>query len=279
MSKVVRVLKARILTAIVMLAVLSVALTSFSTQAWIGFVAVIAALAGWEWGALAGWSSAQRIAYGCGIGVLLVVTSVISGLWLGAFVPERLMPVLLLSVFFWIVLAFPWLHRGWALGHGVVAFVVGLVVVVPTAVAMVILREADVTLLLAALAVVWIADIAAYFSGRAFGRRKLAPAISPGKSWEGVYGAIIGVELYGFGLAFAFGIELSAPVVLLGAIGLAVLTAISVVGDLFESMLKRQAGIKDSSGLLPGHGGVLDRIDSLTSTLPMAACAVLLLSV
>ena len=155
---------------------------------------------------------------------------------------------------------------------------IGLVVILPTAVAMILLRQVDVALLLAAMAVVWVADIAAYFSGRAFGRRKLAPAISPGKSWEGVYGAIVGVELYGLALVFAFGIELSAGMFILGAVALVVLTAVSVVGDLFESLLKRQAGIKDSSNLLPGHGGVLDRIDSLTSTLPMVACAVVLLS-
>ena len=273
------VLKGRILTAIVMLAVLSVALTSFSTQAWIAFVALIAALAGWEWGGLAGWSSMPRIAYGAGLGALVALVSIVSGLWQGVLTPATLVPVLLVSVVFWAVFAFPWLLRRWALGHGLAAFLVGLVVILPTALAMIILRETDVALLLSAMAVVWVADIAAYFSGRAFGRRKLAPAISPGKSWEGVYGAIIGVELYGLVLVFAFGIELSAGMLILGALALVVLTAVSVVGDLFESLLKRQAGIKDSSGLLPGHGGVLDRIDSLTSTLPMVACAMLLLSV
>ncbi|TVO69520.1 phosphatidate cytidylyltransferase [Denitromonas ohlonensis] len=272
-------LKARILTAIVMLAVLSVALTSFSTQAWIVFVAVIAALAGWEWGGLAGWSSTPRIAYGAGLGALLVLVSVISDLWAGALSAPALLPFLLISIVFWVTLAFPWLLRRWTLGRGLGAFVLGFVVVLPTALAMIILREVNVALLLAAMAVVWVADIAAYFSGRAFGRRKLAPAISPGKSWEGVYGAIVGVELYGLALVFAFDFELSVGLIILGALALVVLTAVSVVGDLFESLLKRQAGIKDSSGLLPGHGGVLDRIDSLTSTLPMVACAVLLLSV
>ncbi|HPR08242.1 MAG TPA: phosphatidate cytidylyltransferase, partial [Denitromonas sp.] len=235
--------------------------------------------AGWEWGGLAGWSSMPRIAYGAGLGALVALVSIVSGLWQGVLTPATLVPVLLVSVVFWAVFAFPWLLRRWALGHGLAAFLVGLVVILPTALAMIILRETDVALLLSAMAVVWVADIAAYFSGRAFGRRKLAPAISPGKSWEGVYGAIIGVELYGLVLVFAFGIELSAGMLILGALALVVLTAVSVVGDLFESLLKRQAGIKDSSGLLPGHGGVLDRIDSLTSTLPMVACAMLLLSV
>jgi len=116
---------------------------------------------------------------------------------------------------------------------------------------------------------VWGADIGAYFSGRAFGKRKLAPAVSPGKSWEGVYG----------GLALTLVITIIVGIVrdwtvkemLLGLIGAAVVVLISVVGDLTESMFKRQAGIKDSSNLLPGHGGVLDRIDSLTAAIPIFA--------
>ena len=134
------------------------------------------------------------------------------------------------------------------------------------------LHAVDTWLMLAAMALVWVADIAAYFSGRAFGRHKLAPAISPGKTWEGVAGAVVGVLAYG-GIVFSFSplagrLPLSIPVIVLM---LVLLTAVSVMGDLFESLLKRQAGIKDSSQLLPGHGGVLDRIDALTSTLPLAA--------
>ena len=271
-------LKARVLTAIVMLAVLSVALTTFNTHAWIAFIVLIASLAGWEWGGLAGWVPPVRVGYGAAMGASVAVLAMVSGLSGGQVDTPVLVAMLLVSVVFWIVLAFPWLSRRWTLGGGVGAVLVGAVVVVPTALAMIFLRETSVVLLLAAMAVVWVADIAAYFSGRAFGRRKLAPAISPGKSWEGVYGAIVAVEIYGLALAIAFGVELSAWMLITGAMALVVLTAISVIGDLFESLLKRQAGIKDSSGLLPGHGGILDRIDSLTSTLPMVACAVLLLS-
>jgi phosphatidate cytidylyltransferase len=116
---------------------------------------------------------------------------------------------------------------------------------------------------------VWGADIGAYFSGRAFGKRKLAPAVSPGKSWEGVYG----------GLALTLVITLVVGVVrdwsvkeiFLALLATAIVVFISVVGDLTESMFKRQAGIKDSSNLLPGHGGVLDRIDSLTAAIPIFA--------
>ena len=122
---------------------------------------------------------------------------------------------------------------------------------------------------MAVMVLVWGADIGAYFSGRAFGKRKLAPAVSPGKSWEGVYG----------GLALTLVITLVVGVVrdwsgkeiFLALAGTAIVVFISVVGDLTESMFKRQAGIKDSSNLLPGHGGVLDRIDSLTAAIPIFA--------
>ncbi len=114
------------------------------------------------------------------------------------------------------------------------------------------------------------ADIGAYFSGRTLGRHKLAPSISPGKTWEGAIGGGLAVLAYGFLLSPHLPAGLgNSPVKLF--IALVVLTAISVIGDLFESLLKRQAGLKDSSNILPGHGGALDRIDSLTSTLPLVA--------
>lgn len=127
--------------------------------------------------------------------------------------------------------------------------------------------------LLVAMSVPWVADIAAYFTGKFIGRTKLAPTISPGKTWEGVAGAAVCMVLYAIflnGLGGPFQI-FSLPVLLL-------LLALSVVGDLFESMIKRQAGVKDSSDLLPGHGGVLDRIDSQLSVLPMVLLLIVLVS-
>jgi phosphatidate cytidylyltransferase len=122
---------------------------------------------------------------------------------------------------------------------------------------------------MAVMVLVWGADIGAYFSGRAFGKRKLAPQVSPGKSWEGVYGglllSLVITAIVGFVRDWSF------VQMLIGLIGAAVIVFISVVGDLTESMFKRQAGIKDSSNLLPGHGGVLDRIDSLTAAIPIFA--------
>ncbi|HSN19497.1 MAG TPA: phosphatidate cytidylyltransferase, partial [Usitatibacter sp.] len=129
-----------------------------------------------------------------------------------------------------------------------------------------------------------VADIAAYFIGRRFGRRKLAPAVSPGKTWEGLAGALLGVLAYAIVLAaiahaasvpFA---DIFAPAAGIPAVlAMVVLALVSVVGDLFESWMKRGVGRKDSSALLPGHGGVLDRIDALTSTLPVAALAIMVM--
>ena len=120
------------------------------------------------------------------------------------------------------------------------------------------------------MSVVWLADIGAYFAGRSFGKHKLAPAISPGKTWEGAIGGAVAVLAYGLLLSSKLPPTLAGNLPLLLMV-LVLLTAISILGDLFESLLKRQAGLKDSSNVLPGHGGVLDRIDSLTSTLPLVA--------
>ena len=131
--------------------------------------------------------------------------------------------------------------------------------------------------LLSVMAIVWVADIGAYFAGKAFGKRKLAPTISPGKSWEGAIGGWLAVLLLASASVFSASLQDTFAVHLQRSLGwfgmLAVMTlvvAASVVGDLFESMLKRRAGMKDSSNLLPGHGGVLDRIDALVPVLPLA---------
>jgi len=128
--------------------------------------------------------------------------------------------------------------------------------------------------LLALMAVVWVADTAAYFAGRRFGRNKLAPGISPGKTWEGVFGALAGVTVYYLLLVRFAPTLLGGFGFLPGLILVGVLAALGVVGDLFESWMKRVAGVKDSGKLLPGHGGVLDRIDALTASLPLAALAI-----
>jgi phosphatidate cytidylyltransferase len=136
------------------------------------------------------------------------------------------------------------------------------------------LWQRSAVFLLSAMAMVWVADIGAYFAGHAFGKRKLAPSISPGKTWEGVAGGLVAVLLLA---ALAAQLPETFQAQLLVRYGwfkwvlfLGLFVAASVVGDLFESMLKRRAEVKDSSGLLPGHGGVLDRIDALVPTMPLA---------
>lgn len=140
------------------------------------------------------------------------------------------------------------------------------------------LRGLGAVVLVSAMAIVWIADIAAYFVGRAIGRHKLAPSISPGKSWEGAFAGMAAVALAGLATVPFEAMSLALPSRLVGTIGwmgaalvLALLAALSIVGDLFESLLKRQAGVKDSGNVLPGHGGVLDRIDALIPTMPAVA--------
>lgn len=150
--------------------------------------------------------------------------------------------------------------------------------------AMIVLFRHSPLYFLSVMAIVWIADIGAYFSGKAFGKRKLAPSISPGKSWEGAIGGWISVLLVAAASTGIANLKDTFAVHLLTGWGwggfiavLTLLAATSVVGDLFESLLKRRAGIKDSSNLLPGHGGVLDRIDALIPVLPLAALISLVL--
>ena len=169
-----------------------------------------------------------------------------------------------LAAAFWIVIAPFWMWRGVRPTQTTWLGAAGFAVLVPAGLAMLALRPLEVLLVLV---LVWIADSAAYFVGRAWGRRKLAPAISPGKSWEGAAGGVIGAAAYA--IICGFFIQGIAWAPFLAAAVL--LAMVSIVGDLFESAAKRQAGVKDSGTLLPGHGGILDRIDSATATLPLAA--------
>ena len=187
--------------------------------------------------------------------------------------------VYLAATAFWVLLVPLWLVFGWRLDNVLIRIVSGWLILLPLVLAMFDLRAYSPVLLLLLMAVVWIGDSAAFFSGKRFGKRKLAPGISPGKTWEGVAGAWLAVTLYaaiillvaesqGRAHAFADG---WLPLALLAWL----LLYLSTLGDLFESWIKRLAGAKDSGTLLPGHGGLLDRIDALTSSLPVAALIVL----
>jgi phosphatidate cytidylyltransferase len=178
-----------------------------------------------------------------------------------------------LSVVFWLACAPLWLRNGWNVRQPLLLMITGWLLIVPTWLALVRLQALP-WVLLAVLGVVWVADSAAYFAGRTWGRRKLAPSISPGKTWEGVAGAAAAVAVY-HGLVWHFGFrDVVFETGVFAALLVACLFPLSILGDLFESWIKRQAGVKDSGTLLPGHGGVLDRIDALTSTLPLAALVV-----
>lgn len=258
-------LRTRVITALLLVAGLALILFGLPPLAAVLTFAGIAALAAWEWGGLMRQDQPARVMYGF---VLLLFC------WQLTVAAPQLVPLLLaVAVGFWILVVPLWFRYKWTLaGNDFFGYLLGALVILPTWAAMAALHAVSTWLLLAAMALVWVADISAYFAGRAFGKHKLAPSISPGKTWEGVAGAVVGVLIYG-ALVLSFSPlagRLPWPLPVL-ALLLILLTAVSVMGDLFESLLKRQAGIKDSSNLLPGHGGVLDRIDALTSALPLAA--------
>ncbi len=268
-------LKTRVLTALVLIPAVLAALFLLTPLAW---ALVLVAVVGWaahEWARLATFPSPLRATF--------VLATVFLALAL-LFYPQRgvaqayALGMLAIACAFWIVVAPAWVVNRWPTQSRVPMAVIGLVVLVATWVALVELRARSPWLVLAAMAVVWIADTAAYFSGRAFGRRKLAPQVSPGKTWEGVYGAWGAVAIYALALVPLAGAASFRPVVSAVTIALFVLFAVllacvSVVGDLFESLMKRHAGLKDSGAALPGHGGILDRIDALIAAMPIAALA------
>ena len=274
-------LKQRILTAIVLLAIL---LPALFYRNYIPFACVMLVLIGaaaWEWGRLNG--------YGHGVSLFLGAETVVLcalSWWLGL-LAQPLVLVWALAGAAWVlggaallrvgVPGWPRIPRGLRLVGGLLALWVAWLAAVQA-------RMFGINFLLSILVLVWVADVFAYFAGRAFGlkftRGKLAPAISPGKSWEGVWGGMIGVVVLAFAWVWAdkgFGATVPSLYTRLNErgwwlllIGAVFLAAMSVVGDLVESLIKRSAGAKDSSRLLPGHGGVLDRVDARLPALPIA---------
>ncbi len=259
-------LKQRIITALILLPIALCGFFLLTGGAFALFIGVVVTLGAWEWARLAGFE---------GQGARVVFAAVVAGLLAILYVSPALAPAVLAAAVAWwalatrLVLTYPASAGQWK--GSARRLLIGLLVLLPAWQGLVYIKALPLGnwLILAVMVLVWGADIGAYFTGRAFGKRKLAPQVSPGKSWEGVYG----------GLAVCLLITLIVGVTehftarqLLGTlVGAAVIVFISVVGDLTESMFKRNAGIKDSSNLLPGHGGVLDRIDSLTAAVPVFA--------
>jgi phosphatidate cytidylyltransferase len=261
----------RVLTVGVMLPLFAAALLYFPQ--WLWALALLPALyiAAWEWGGLAGYRAALRAGYA------VLTTATALALFYGASIAptDKAVPELwtyALSCLFWATIAPFWLAGQWKMRNPVVLGVAGWIALVPMWLALVRLQTHPYVLLLF-LAVIWIADTAAYLAGKKWGRHKLAPAISPGKSWEGVAGAAVAIAVYYLILRFLVAPDERIFSTVFGIALFAALLVLSIEGDLFESWMKRQAGVKDSGQLLPGHGGLLDRIDGLTATMPTAALA------
>ncbi|GAB4059037.1 phosphatidate cytidylyltransferase [Uliginosibacterium sediminicola] len=268
-------LKTRVLTALAIGLLFAGALFGLPDQWWGCFVAFIVWLASGEWARLVKAKLIERHIFG----VAAVVPVVAFGFTPAGFETQLLGgAAYVCALAMWCFSVPVFLRYQLRLDGFYARFMFGLVALVPTALALIELRRGAPLRLLAFMAPVWIADIAAYFVGRAWGRTKLAPNISPGKTREGALGALVAVLIY------ALLLHLCVPAVanwlnLFAVLVIAVIyTGLSIEGDLFESLLKRQAQLKDSGTLLPGHGGVLDRIDSLLSTLPLAALLWLIFS-
>lgn len=263
-----RVITASILAPVALGAVFLLPPSLFSVV--MGLVTLIGA---WEWANFAVHTSRERYAF---VAVVVLIMAILSPLL------TQLTPLLLiLTAGFWVFAISRVLKYPSTLGvdQKLTKLLIGLCVLIPSWVAMVGLKshEQGHTLLVMLFLLVWGADIGAYFAGKRFGRVKLIPKVSPGKTREGMYGGLLACLLIGLGFSIGMGVSSVAVVALLM---LALITGVvSVFGDLFESMFKRERGIKDSGTILPGHGGVLDRIDSLTAAAPIFLLGILILPI
>lgn len=273
-------LKQRLLTIAILLPLFVWVVLWLPTQYFALITAFVVLLAAWEWAGLMGLrSTTHRLAW-----LALVLVAMLVGAWLITL--PGLRHVIMTAAVFWWFFGLLLIRRfgldpdgfHWFAGRGgpgrfhpnLLFGMLGIIILVPAWLALVITHGSALSgeiFVLLLLLLVWGADSGAYVAGRSFGRRKLAPNVSPGKSWEGVYGALLVavVVAVGAGLWLGFGWHNLVTLVLLSLITV----LFSIIGDLFESMIKRLSGVKDSGRLLPGHGGILDRIDSLTAAAPV----------
>jgi phosphatidate cytidylyltransferase len=262
-------LKYRILTAIVLIALVLVGIYYLPAAAFAGVAFLLVLLAAWEWAALLGWNKISlRISYVLLIAAVLMICLL--------FVPPALI-IALAAIWWFAVLIYLFIVRyqaalpkipNWLIG------IAGVITLVPCWNALVILESRNPNWLLFMLLLVWFTDIVAYFGGRRYGKHKLAPTISPNKTVEGMFAGIVGAFILAFVVQTAWGepsaithwdwLRIAFPAIIA-----------AVVGDLFESLLKRSQNIKDSGNILPGHGGLLDRIDSVLAAAPIFACGIL----
>lgn len=270
-------LKQRIITALVLLAILLPAMFYPASTPFELVTVVLLGAAGWEWARLNGNGPKASLLIGLALCAFLLAFAMLGGL-------NAQWPLVWAVVgVAWLVLAVVVLRRGvtgWAQWPRLLRLGLGIGLLACAWLALVQARQKGLGFLLSVLTLVWMADVAAYAGGKAFGKRKLAPSLSPGKSWEGALSGALGVLLLAGGWIWAdrhgwtdgssLFSHLWAHGPLLALLATLGLSAMSVCGDLIESLVKRSAGMKDSSQLLPGHGGVLDRVDALLPVLPLA---------
>jgi phosphatidate cytidylyltransferase len=268
----------RIVTAVILLALLVPAMLASNPWYFQLLTLALIGAAAWEWGRLNQAGMALSLAFGGAI------VAACAWAWRAGWTDSTPSAVWWLATVLWVaggVLALKAGPQGWPRVPLALRWVLGLVALWAAWLALTAARARGLNFILSIFCIVWVADTAAYFGGRAFGRRKLAITISPGKSWEGVWSGMAAVValaaawLLGQSGSTTIGPSLFSELarawgLVLGTVLLAGLTGMSVVGDLFESLVKRAAGMKDSSRLLPGHGGVLDRVDALLPVFPIA---------
>lgn len=266
-------LKTRILTASIILPFFLAALFYFQDIFWAIVLLALTVIGSREWSRLAQLSVRNTI-------VFMLLTTLLGGeLLLQVSEAVKIDPLSTeliwiygLSAIFWIFAVPLYLKQSLKVTKPWVWMLIGWILLLPTCLALYQLRSISPLLLLGLMATIWISDTAAYFTGRSLGKHKLAPQISPNKTWEGVAGALVAVLIYGLLWDFWSEEQSLAPVLVPLLIMMAIL---GIIGDLYESFVKRQANVKDSGNILPGHGGILDRIDALTSALPFAILAIL----
>ncbi len=268
-------IRQRVITAVTLLVLFLLSLFLLPTAWWATLIVIIVLQGAIEWARLSGLSDKTTTIY-----LFLTLVMMLSIAWINTQYLRQsgLLYALIYgaSVLLWLVVVPLWLAARWRTSQSFSMMLIGWMLLIPTGLAMMDLRTQDPWLLLGVMGLVWVADIAAYFGGRKFGRHKLAPTISPGKTWEGVISALLGVTVCVLLVVWVRDLSMTRAALFGILMASWMCVGLSVIGDLFESAVKRQAGVKDSGTLLPGHGGLLDRIDALTSTLPLVAMTILL---
>lgn len=265
----------RIGTGVVLVAAILAALFLLPPAGFAFVMLAIVSIAAHEWARLIELRGGAVIAF---TALVFVVGAALLALMLASGFAPVVAAACGIATLYWLAAGIPSVLANWQPSSPVARALAAFVVLEGALVAIVALQARSAAFALAAMAIVWIADTAAYFTGRRLGRHKLAPRISPGKTWEGAAGAVVAVVAYALLLVplarrAGFAAEIDATAIVVWILLAIALVALSIVGDLHESLLKRRAGVKDSGTLLPGHGGVLDRIDALLATMPPVALA------